>query len=309
MVSKESSSDKEPSVRPVIRQGILVTIKNPTTDLAIKVLDRLARDWNRFCHEYEDKVVTAVNKSGYRICFIDSEPWKHREGSTYVMDFPRLQYYIGDQAFFNTRICIAICTKEKSTKVWSRVSLPLQEEKLSVSSAIPLKELKSIAFLYRKINTEACKWMYGKLKEVISEKYPDRTIIDWGWLEISSLGGKDEYLARFSEELLNSDITAAEILREPGASKTFLSYFRPLSQIRSLDEFAGEKKTKKWFWFSIPIPIESESGHIELRQVLYLMRKLGSEYQAIGIGYDDSIDGDLALKAAAKAARWIGEDV
>ena len=306
-----SSRKTEGLVTPVLRRAILLKISPPPTGRQADALFELLKaDWTGVRDHYREVVARSAGIGLKGLDFDNRENVRCRlEGETRVIDFPRLRTRDGAAQAFDTRISMAICTEkdEMSSKVWSRVGLPLTGS--AVPPGVSLGKLEDLTAFFRRIAIETAGWGEAFLRRTLRHSFPDLRARRRGCLEVSVLGARDELLVPYFDRLAQTDTTARELLEEKETDARFSQYFRRIAKLpanRLRDATAAEPGS---FWFSSPVAVELDGGELGLRQALYYLRPTNDTVQVMGLAYDDSAGGDLAQRSAVKVSRWIANRV
>ncbi len=306
-----SPRKRQGSVTPVLRRAVLLRLSPPPTGRqADALLEHLAADWEMARERYRSVVAKSAGIGLDNLAFDGHDEVRRRlEGKTRVIDFPRLRSHGGSAQVFDTRISMAICTEEDemSSKVWSRVGLPLKGS--AFPPGIGLENLEDLTRFFRRSAEETSNWATKYLRRVLKLLFPHLQVRRRGQLEISALGVRDKLLAPFFERLAQSDTSAMELLRDDDAEARFSRYFRRATDlpVKHLQDMTA--KDPNSFWFSSPVAVELDDGQLGLRQVLYFLRPTNDAVQALGLAFDDSATGDLAQRSAVKVSRWIANRV
>jgi len=298
----------ENSVNPVIRVGILIDFTpKPTKSQAKYLIGQLIKNWKDAQEKYKEIIATEAKISSEDLRFYGEEgSWTRWEENTYVLDLPRIQFTdYKYQNSFNTRLCVAICTGKMSTKVWSRVGMPLDESHVKARLAIPIARLNHVAALYRKIAQATANWMSNQLIEIARIKHPKMKIKQRREIEISAFGLRDKGLETSFEQFTETEINAIDILKEKEANNRLSFYYQNASNKKD-DLYNLSMEDPNSSWFTSSVKVLTTRGYFQTREVLYLMRPINEKTELIGLGYDDSAMGDLAHRSVIKVSRWLG---
>lgn len=319
----------ETQVRPFTRQGILVSFERLLNSEQLSSLCHMSMDsWSTWQTEYKDSILKLDNLKKYNIEVAANEtPLTHKEPDNQCVDFPRFDFFLDDNIVFSTRLCLAICIRGGSSKFWSRIglppltqstkgySIPIQQiQEHTAKSQIPMKELREYISLYRLITQKSSNWIFEKFKEIIKSQVLELKTLNLNkevdWMEISAFGVNDVNVLKYTNQLSHNKTTLKEILKDSKANDILSYYFREASDIQcSLNEYISREDTQSYAWFISPTFITNGRGYIQQRNVLYLMRRIEGKTQIIGVGYDDSGDGQLAHASVTKVAIWCGSKV
>lgn len=294
-------------VVPFIKAGLLIQVTPRLTVKQAKlVISHLVGNWSNLWEQYRQNVASVDNLSGGKVLCANGEQqtfWHRIEGDTLVLDFPLLQAVNGqNQAVFDTRLCVAICTGKSNTKVWCRVGLP--QGKIT-SVGIPTVKLRVILPLWRKVATKSCAWMSDILMKAMSEQARGAEVVQGSKIEVSVLGIRDKTFAKPFRRLSETRTPAVDLLKDKKVRARFSRYYNALSAA-PIDIMQQLKAAVPAPWFSLPVMVIARSGYVESREVLYLNTASAGKAQVLGIGYDDSVHGKLSHDAVRKAIQWIG---
>lgn len=297
-----------PSVSPAVRRAALLELQpTPTGKQADRLLDQIEAAWETTREHYRRVVAKAVGAAPRDLSFIlTDEVRKKKEGRTRVIDFPRLSGR-GLKLNFDTRLCVAICVEKKlCSKVWSRSNLPVQGRHRK--RAERLGQVSQITEVFRRLCAASTEWAAELVRTSIHALFGDELIaVPRGAFEVSALGIRDKALAPYFELVADTDTEASALLKSDEANKLFTKYLERIADLDGSAREAGQEPEA--FWFSSDVAIELEDGRLEPRGMLYLMRPTESSAQVVGLGYDDSVAGDLAHRSAFKVAKWIATGV
>lgn len=304
------------SATPVVRWAVLVRIiEPPSADEAQALLAALAKNWTRAAPRYHDLVARTAGIEPDSLHFVEDETVRIGfDGKTPTIDFPRLRSH-GSATLplgpFDTRICIALCTKHQrpakqlSSKVWSRVGLPMSGD---TAAEIDLRRLQAVVPHFRQISRTSARWGFDMLKAVLRDTLPVRKARRKSELEVSVLGSADARLSPHYERLsMEEGVTADELLATPAAVKALSRYFHPLAGADEALAVASDHDDR--FWFSYPTTVPLANGDLQRRDVLYLMRSSEEAAHALGVGFDDSARHELPRRSALQVSRWIANRV
>lgn len=302
------------SATPVVRWAVLVRIiEPPSSDEAQALLKALADGWPDVAPRYRELVAETAGIEPGHLWFVETEkPRIGVDGETPIIDFPRLRSCDPVESPLDTRICIALCTKQGgrakqlSSKVWSRVGLPMTGD---LGNAMDLRRLRTAVPLFRRISRASARWGFEMLKHVLGRTLPDRKARRKNELEVSVLGTADARLSPHYERLsLEDGLTADELLGRPATVKALSRYFDPLAGPDEAIEPSGDEADER-FWFSYPTTVPLANGDLQRRDVLYLMRSSEEAAHALGVGFDDSANRELPRRSALQVSRWIANRV
>ena len=172
-----------------------------------------------------------------------------------------------------------------------------------------IKDIQSINCSYRKITKRLTTLVYERLKAVIAERVSKADVSRKGTVKISCFGIKDEKLAEYLEELYGTKISVEEFLvKRPEFEKKLSYYYSKVSDIENLESLVSKDMPHHIKSYTSPVMIDAKSGYIEPREVVYLRTKRGTHSEYVGIGYDDSVDGELSPKSSLEIATYLGRN-
>lgn len=294
-------------VIPFIRIAFLLDVNpRPTKNQAAGLLGQLKKRWGLLQTKYRENIASTADAENGEMKFDpNEEPRQRREGNTAILDYPLLRCLKNGHTGFDTRLCIAICTGGMSTKIWARVST-LQDEAF-VRPGVDTQKLPKVVEQYRKLAHTSYTCIVEILKQTVEKYSHPFQITEAGTLEVSAFGVRDEGFKRYFQQLSdNNRITATAILEDREAEEKFSFYFRKVADIKGNLLDLTRERPETFLWFSSPVTIEIKDGYIEEREVLYLTTSSNGTRRVLGIGYDDSVDGELSHKSVTRVARWIG---
>jgi hypothetical protein len=306
-MKKEAST-----IVPVVREAVRVEIKpQPSPEEAKNIAEIISKAWKCDQYKYIDLLIKATGDSSIRNNIKCHEDILQRmENTTHVIDFPLITHYNGDKIkCFDTRLCISICTREMTTKCWSRVSSPFSESQTRLRYS--LNDLKDITERYHKIAEASSEW----LAENVINTYKDHfngskdKLSSVGTIVISAIGVKDESLKDDFESLLENRDNAPKILDKENLQKKMIKYLGAVSEKpQYLPSIIKGERIDSYHQLRLisPQTVDIESGYKENRAVLYFLNELPRRTLGYGIAFDDSISGDLVVASASKVSRHIG---
>ena len=173
------------------------------------------------------------------------------------------------------------------------------------SVGIPTAKLRLVLSLWREVATKSCAWMSHIVMKAMSEQACGAEVVRGSKIEVSALGIRDEDFAEPFRRLSETRIPAIDLLQDKKVRERFSRYYNALSAapINMMRQLKAGVPTP---WFSLPVMVIARSGYVESREVLYLNTASGGKAQVLGIGYDDSVHGELSHEAVTKATQWIG---
>jgi hypothetical protein len=169
---------------------------------ATEIRDRAMASWGNWEVEYKEAVARAAGVDSTELRINDSgesahlftwdhcmkEPEKFYLGNYPGVEYPSLVHFKYGVPWFDTGSAIVICTlPDRSTQAWSWIG-PLSEG--MIRRCIPSSELRETANLYREITRASSSFLAGKIKELIVDFAPRKTI-ESGDLEVSTFGVRD----------------------------------------------------------------------------------------------------------------------
>ncbi len=291
-----------------VRDGMLLSVdpRNPNKSIALTVREELKAKFEEWKADYKSTIALAAKVNISELSFNQTEGVRfHREGSTLVVDYPRLSCS-DSKTGFEVRTCFAICTGKKSSKAWTRITLPVGSQ--SMSPRVHIDKVKELYLLFQEIADSSVEWAYSKMDKTLTQYMQNSAIRRKGIVRVKILGIKDDSLAGPFERLREPDTTAKDILQDMDIDKKLTFYCKYISDVDGmLSSYTGGKQSpKEHSWFKITLWVELQNGYMEPRVVLFLMRELKEFTEVIGLAYDDSVNGDLALRAGAAFSRRAG---
>ncbi len=298
-------ANAQASVVPVFRRAILVTTKPKLSDkVANELLIRLKELWPRVADDYRRVVARAVDVEPSSLEFKPGEEARIGiEDGTPTIDFPRLAT-IGEVRFsFDTRICIALCIDDVSSKVWSRVGLP--QTSSGEPTQLALGDLGSLIARFRDLATTATEWAYKLLRRVRGDlhiKMKRRPAA----LEVTTLGTRNDDLSSYFQDL-EAGLSPYDLLKNPHAHRTLEAYYgQVISSTADIAELSDESEA---IWFSFPVTVDLEDQRIERREVIFFMWPGTRTAEVVGVAPHDDAFRQLAWKVALGVSRWIAKRV
>jgi hypothetical protein len=301
----------EPYVFPVIRLATLVEVEpTPRETVARRFVSELLTEWDTLEPILLDTLRSAIASHGTKVTFADDEqPRDISEGGSRVLDTPRFQVTNvqgelgpGIEAL-EGRVGVALCTSGLSTKCFSRLR-PIKANPGS-GAPVPKSSVPKVAAQCRAWNKQLTDAVFGWLCDMGRKKSMHFELAPIGELEVSALGIVDHSISEYFQMLRNSSIPAADILKDEEADKKLSLYYKLFADDIACDLSKLKGEASEAIWFSSATAVEVMSGYLEPREVLYLLRGRDGAYQALGVAYDDSVMGNLALKSTNRVSRWI----
>lgn len=288
-----------PCIRSAVRVGIT---PSPTIPKATSIARAVIHSWLNVEKSYRSFLTEQTNKK-----LIESPKGitkYHLNGNTVVVDFPEYIYNTNNRDYA-LRFCIAICTAESSSKFLCRVTLPRIQLQMSTLSKRQLHN--SIADI-RRLASDSASWLYSNLKaDFESAGYAINR--KPSGLEVIAIGSKDEALRDVFGRLGETSLMAEELFSDSQKmERLFYSYYSAATDLPGtlLDITSGKSDA---IWFSSLSSVVLPGGICVPREVLYMMRSKNSTAEVIGLGYDDSETGELAINSSLSVLEWIGAKV
>lgn len=311
MTTPSSTTDPQGLVQPVIRFAMLVNLNPAPKKMAVRrFVGDLLGEWQALVPVLRRTLAMALGPEGVEVSFASDEQTRDMsQGGARVLETPlfrvtnsRHELALGIEAL-EGRVGAALCTSGLSTKVFCRLR-PIKANPGS-GATVSTNSLPHFAGLCRRLNKQLTKEVFDWLQTTARNDSVDFEITHVGELEVSALGIVDQSISDYFCRLHDSAISASEILEDKQADEKLSLYYScfaddikcRLSELSTLKSEA--------IWFSSPISVEVENGYLEPREVLYLLRGQDGVYQALGVGYDDSVKGNLALKSTNRVSRWL----
>ena len=290
---------------PVIRRATLLGIEPRLSDPdGPKIGDRLANDWTTNPNRRASLVeLVAGFEPGKKILVEPAEMPRYiiDAGRTLLFDYPLIFSEPDDSNnHVEVRVCTAICLTGTSTsKAWARVG-PSRRVPRS-ASAVTGNQLAQAAMRFDSLADAVCKWMTDVVEELTSQLGHKVTVA--GSADITTLGVSDSRLSSLFWRLQETELPASKLLQKPERRR--ISDY--LGQMGSRQELSAVVQSVDGQWFSTRVYVEVEGGYLEPREVLYFEVGDGPmQKRVFGIGFDDSISGELSHKASFEVARWMG---
>jgi len=299
---------KSGRVVPVVRWAHLVQAKPQLSKrTALRIAAGLVDAWESRCDDFRGSLALVTGIPEARLRFVSPEREQVRQrfdGTTPMVDFPRIQAHNEGGVDFDARICVAICADELSSKAWGRVGLPLEP----TTDLPPDDDLDAVMELFRKIARHLASWGREFFLEVANRKATRHRFHDNGELDISVLSVPDEEIAEGLSRLSESELTAEDLLNDPKYASQVSSYIKAMTDIRyPLSEL--RRKEPNSFWFASTNTAIDEDGVMEPRTMLYLLRPQGEVAQISGVGFDGSGTGSLVRDSAVDVSRIVANRV
>lgn len=291
------------SVVPVVRRALLVAHTPPLSEAqTLAAYAKITEIWDRWKKEYRNVVAAKAGIDPSRLDFAKGETAvRYRfDGDTPMLDFPRLRTSHVDREPFDQRNCCALCTKEYSSKIWTRVGLPLGHVGYQPD------KVREATIRFRK-HAQACtEWFHDRFFALMREVFKGIRHEPAGILDVTTLALKveegqwtdDDYERWLLGENDKPNLRQRE-LRELVAAAANVSF-----DLRELKRHEPES-----YWVSMPHGMELPDGTLDSRRFLYLVRRIDNGMQAVGLGFDDSASGKLANNISLKVARFIANSI
>jgi len=285
---------------PVIRWAIVAKLNpRPRLSDAQSFLALLEQEWPSASHDFRKVIAKAAQINESELDFCPKESLRLTfEGKTAVFDFPRL-YTTADRVGskdFDARITMTLCSKKDlSSKIWARVGSQ------STGTGVE-RNLEGTVADFRRLARIGSEWAFRLFQRLVVANAKSKgkrapRIARLAPLEVSVLANNDAALGRYLESLAISRVGPhqSQNLTRLGA------FLKPLSGDNAL-----RRRRKDSFLFSAPaITGDFADEPFDTRDVVFLMRPHQSRAQAIGVGFDNSAPGDMAVDTARTVSRWI----
>lgn len=237
-----------------------------------------------------------------RLSLVEHErPLIRLDGKTPIIDLPRLRSTAGRHVALDSRISVAICTDDLSSKVWARVGLPFPTEGTSAPLGTKID-------LFRNLAKSSADWAFALVVSVVKEVDDNLAVVAGRRLDVTVIGTSDAAIEPYLEKLRDPTASATDVFLMAGTDKELLPYFEAAKPPRT-EVPASHSSTPEAFWFSSPFPVVRSDGSVVLRDVLYYMNVENGTSHAIGVGFDDSEAYDLAQRSSLTVARWIANRI
>ena len=305
----ELGSDKSVSTTVYVRNGRLLRFddKNPDKKEASRLLEPLLERLEVSRADYIKSVATALGVSVSRVEALGERPRLAWEDKALVLDYPLLQISGGERVL-EMRLCFAICTAKASTKIWARVNMPVGHATQSVR--VRTDEVPGLCKELRAISNSVIEWGHAELATMVSERLDEREISMKADVKATILGIRDHQLEEGFERLDEAEFTAAKLLvNDSKLDERLTEYCQKISSIdesHRLSDYTRRPVAGRVAWFKMPTSAVLAGGGIVRRTVLFLMRDSNGHVEIIGLAYDDSEKGDIAVRAGAALSKVIG---
>jgi hypothetical protein len=284
-----------------VRQGLLLEIEpRPSMKKARFIGDLITKSHVAWAQECQS-VILGVEKYGQDLSIEATGAVRQRwERDTRVIDLPRTRYHENGGGGFETRVCLAVCAGKQNSKLWARIC---SAESFAISNG----NLRQLTSKFRSIVQALLDLYQRNIVSLLSEH--NIRVNNKGTIEIVPLVSNDEFLRTHLENLENPGVLAA-LLKSPESSNRIAQYFGGISDTPfRIFDYAKKSDSNPFYWFTSSVPSVDKNGYIQQREVLYLMRALDQKAQALGIGFDESLDGKITIRSQAQVGTWIGEIV
>lgn len=293
------------SIQPCLRTALLVHFKPKLTHRnANRILDWIMGSWDS---RVEDLRATlqhvAENKFPLQILGEESVR-KRQEDQTLVLDCPRITTSEGERFQFDNRVCLALCLESLSSKVWSRVGMPLGR---SHSQPAAFREPEDVIAAFHRINDAAMSWLADLLDEAVRDDAPEYKIQRGIRLEVVALGVKDEPLKHILESIEDESLQIEDVLDDRAAREALRFYLKKVGGVRG-GLRVGNKLSADTHWLPSYAVVEIDGGFLVPREVLYFIEQSDDSTRAVGVGYDDSKLGELAHRSALVIAKRLAKE-
>jgi hypothetical protein len=294
------------SVVPVVRRAILVKHKPALTEQRTReVHDVIKAAWPEWRQRYLEGVAKAIGLSPSQLEIIDEDKewvrYRH-DGKTPMIDLPRVRTTSGRP--FDLRHCIALCIDQMSSKIWTRLGLPEDEER---AGSCDVGKVRDEVSRLRTLATKCDEWFYGELYRVAREAFANAAPRRGGILEVITIGLQ---IAHHADDDVYDDWLLRDHRGPNLENGELLDHLAAATDLASGEDFAtqvaGDPNAQ---WLSISTAVRLASSELVPRTALYLVRPVGRVAQVLGIGLDDSARGELAALAAVKISRLLANRV
>ncbi len=308
-----NSSKKNLLVRPVFRKATLSKIAlNLSEEYAWKYAKLFKRHYNDSFDEYLDILTEASDFNANEINFDQNEKIRIiKEETAVVVDGPRVFSKKENSVNFDSRLCTAFCTEERSVKSWMRVSIHYDDiqDKDNYYRKIIDSEKTNILQSLDQIANRCSEWSFQQLKKCLRKKHNDINISLLGHLDIKVFGTDDDDLNSVLNKPENEEKDFKRLLEKPKTHNIIKKNIINSHYSNISFEKIFEEEKDDVFWMFLPLNIEDSEGIARLRNVLFLNFPDGNTIKSIGIGFDDSKLGDLSMISSLRMARWFGKRV
>jgi hypothetical protein len=299
---------EKPSVRPVYRRAILSVVSpRLTRGRAAALAARFGEHCAARLPELKQVLAQACDNPNSGLAVEEGSEFRVRnEGSTIVLDSPRLRLSPGRHPDFDTRLCTAFCTEGLTTKSWVRVSIhygPYLQR-----SWVPLDK-KELFLRLDRIAKKCSEWSFHRLRSFLKSYAPHVKAAYTNELDIRVMGSNEKRL----NIILNSSGPYGMGLGHTTASSTILrvleKYVRCATAASRTPGKTIPEESDDTFWMHLPLYVANKRGTASLRETLFLNMPDGQTINSVGVGFDDSRLGDLSSAASLHMARWFGKRV
>ena len=284
------------AVAPVVRLAMLRRHEpRLTTERTERAFAAFEREWPTWKESYRREVAKHAHVAPQSVSIHPNEILRLRiDGKTPMIDVPSL--YVAES--FDLRNCAALCVDDYSSKFWTRVGPQ------GFTWRYADRELMVVLARYRALAESCGEWFYRELFRIAGDALNGAVLHDEGRLEITTIG------LQLDEELTDDEMDAWFF---NGALPNFdneelCGFFQKAARI-DYDLADVETREKGSFWMSIPMAVRLKSDTLAVRKALYLVRPLENRIQVVGVGLDDSANGDFANEVALKVSRVIANRV
>ncbi len=208
---------------------------------------------------------------------------------------------------FKIRISTAVCFKNASTKNWTRISLDKPVSKDD-------KNLDTLSKLYNQITDVCCSISHKNFSSIVqNELNQNSKMLDD--FKIFTFGVKDEQLGEFLENLDDVDLQIRDLFTEnDSAEKIIKDYYTSLFTASSNDIIEENKYN---FWMSSRTNVLkskwNDQGinkkYYDYNNVLYKIMVNDNGIIALGMGYEDSMNKEIAHLSTLQIARLYGKNI
>jgi len=286
-------------VVPVVRRAMLYGFHPPLTKEQTRAAHAaFKKTWSEFADKYrnETSAVTGIPKRHLEFDEKEKEVRYRIDGETPMIDLPRLRTDRDARLQFNQRSCIALCIDDYSSKVWTRVGPPKGQ-------TCDVEDVGMLAHVYRRQADEFGEWFAREFFELMTGVLP-RAAQKRGILEVTTVGLRVEGEVddeMFEEWLLTDD---RPNLDNPELQRILTDAGGLDFDLRRLPDV-----DKQAYWISLPNTVQLPSGVLTSRRFLFLVRPSENDHRVLGIGFDDSSNGEVASDVSLKLSRFIANRV
>ena len=291
------------SVVPVVRQAKLVRhVPHLDEGQAMAAATLMQNAWPSWRETYRLAVAQRANLRPQDVWVDEREVVRLRkDGKTPMVDFPRVQTTGGAARPFDVRICAALCIDDYSSKFWTRVGPPFGSQRREYE----VHDLESVLARYRWLAQSCSAWFHDEFLRLAGGAFSGCEEKDEGALEVTTVGLHVE--EEITDEELHEWLFRGD--DKPNFDNDELcSYIKRAASLGYHARELGEREPDS-FWMSIPMAVQLENGDLASRTALYLVRAVENLVQIVGVGLDDSRNGEFASDVALKVSRFVANRV